>query len=96
MTPYESAIHVLCNSHDKGALVRKYCQIGCIGCHICKKTIPDAYKIDNFLAEVVYEQDAEAVESITKCPTKCIRDFTVGYPEGSAQIAAAANKPDAA
>ena len=36
MTPYESEIHVLCNSHDKGAMVRKYCQIGCIGCHICK------------------------------------------------------------
>ena len=45
MTPYESAVHVLCNSHDKGAVVRKYCQVGCIGCHICQKTVPQAYKI---------------------------------------------------
>jgi electron transport complex protein RnfB len=96
MTPYESAIHVLCNSHDKGALIRKYCQVGCIGCHICKKTIPDAYKIENFLAEVVYEQDLEAAEAISKCPTKCIRDFSVGYPDGSVQLPADANKPNAA
>ena len=96
MTPYESVVHVLCNSHDKGALIRKYCQVGCIGCNICKKTTPDAYKIENFLAEVVYEQDVEAAEAISKCPTKCIRDFSAGYPEGSAQLPAGANKPHAA
>ncbi|MCK4509104.1 MAG: RnfABCDGE type electron transport complex subunit B [Desulfuromonadales bacterium] len=96
MTPYESVVHVLCNSHDKGALVRKYCQVGCIGCNICKKTIPDAYKIENFLAEVVYEQDAEAAEAISKCPTKCILDFSVAYPDGSAQLPAVTDKPHAA
>ena len=96
MTPYEAAIHVLCNSHDKGALVRKYCQVGCIGCNICKRTVPDAYKIDNFLAEVLYEHDAEAIEAVAKCPTKCIRDFTTGYPDGSIQLPADADKPHAA
>jgi len=96
MTPYESEVHVLCNSHDKGAMVRKYCQIGCIGCHICKKTIPDAYKVEDFLATVIYGQDAEASEAIDKCPTKCIRDFSVGYPEGSELFPAAAGKPNAA
>lgn len=96
MTPYESTTHVLCNSHDKGAVVRKYCQVGCIGCHICKKTVPDAYVIEDFLARVVYEQDAEAFEAIAKCPTKCIRDFTDGYPEGSNLIPAGAGKPQAA
>ncbi len=95
MTPYESAIHVLCNSHDKGAVVRKYCQIGCIGCHICQKTVPDAYKIENFLAEVVYERDDEAIEAITKCPTKCIRDFEESYPDGS-KLLPATKKSDAA
>lgn len=96
MTPYESTIHVLCNSHDKGALVRKYCQVGCIGCNICKKTVADAYKIEDFLAEVVYEHDAEAAEAIVKCPPKCIRDFTEGYPDGSTQLPAVADKPHAA
>jgi electron transport complex protein RnfB len=83
MTPYDSTVHVLCNSHDKGAIVRKYCQVGCIGCHICHKTVPSAYLVENFLARVVYDQDGEAAEAVPKCPTKCIRDFDEGYPEGS-------------
>ena len=96
MTPAESTVHVLCNSHDKGAVVRKYCQVGCISCHICQKTVPAAYTIDNFLASVVYEHDTEAAVAIAKCPTKCIRDFSLGYPEGSSLVAAAATKPHAA
>jgi electron transport complex protein RnfB len=83
MAPLSATTHVLCNSHDKGALVRKYCQIGCIGCHICKKTTPDAYTIENFLATVDYEQTEDAGAAINKCPTKCIRDFAEGYPQGS-------------
>ncbi len=83
MTPAAATVHVLCNSHDKGAQVRKYCQVGCIGCNICVKTVPAAYKVENFLAHVVYGQDEAAAEAIAKCPTKCIRDFREGYPEGS-------------
>ena len=96
MTPYASTVHVLCNSHDKGATVRKYCQVGCIGCHICQKTVPEAYKIENFLATVIYEHDGDAVEAIAKCPTKCIRDFATGYPEGSCYVPSAAENPHAA
>jgi len=96
MTPYEASIHVMCNSHDKGAVVRKYCQIGCIGCHICHKTVPDAYTVDNFLATVVYGQDAEAFEAIAKCPTRCIRDFNDGYPEGSSFVPLKDEKSNAA
>ncbi|MDH3997335.1 MAG: RnfABCDGE type electron transport complex subunit B [Desulfuromonadales bacterium] len=83
MTPLAASVHVMCNSRDKGALVRKYCQIGCIGCHICEKAAPQAYKIEGFLAEVVYEEHEEAFEAIEKCPTHCIRDFAEGYPQGS-------------
>lgn len=83
MTPLDATTHVLCNSHDKGAQVRKYCQIGCIACQICKKTAPEAYVIENFLARVVYAHYDQAAAAISKCPTKCIRDFVDGYPEGS-------------
>lgn len=83
MTPRKAVTHVLCNSHDKGALIRRYCQIGCIGCHICNKTVPGAYIIENFLARANYEQPDDAAVAIDKCPTKCIRDFSSGYPEGS-------------
>ncbi len=83
MTPLDATVHVLCNSTDKGAAVRKYCQIGCIACQICKKTAPEAYAIENFLARVVYEHHGQAGVAVEKCPTKCIRDFVDGYPEGS-------------
>jgi len=83
MTPLEATVHVLCNSRDKGAAVRKYCQVGCIACQICVKTAPGAYVVEESLARVVYEQHGEAGAAVAKCPTKCIRDFTDGYPEGS-------------
>lgn len=83
MTPLAATVHVLCNSHDKGAQVRKYCQIGCIACHICQKTVPEAYLVEDFLARAVYPQHAAAAAAVVKCPTKCIRDFAEGYPEGS-------------
>ena len=83
MTPLAATVQVLCNSHDKGALVRKYCQVGCIACHICHKTAPEAYQIENALAHAVSPQHESAVDAVAKCPTKCIRDFAEGYPEGS-------------
>jgi electron transport complex protein RnfB len=83
MTPLSATVHVLCNSHDKGAAVRKYCQVGCIACQICVKTVPEAYVMEAFLARAVYPQTDEAAAAVVKCPTHCIRDFTEGYPEGS-------------
>ena len=83
MAPLDAMTHVLCNSHDKGAVVRKYCQIGCIGCNICVKTAPEAYVVENFLARVEYAHYDQASLAIEKCPTKCIRDFSTGYPQGS-------------
>lgn len=83
LKPLDATTHVLCNSHDKGALVRKYCEVGCIACQICKKTVPEAYEIENFLATVKYENHHQAPGAIEKCPTNCIRDFMTGYPEGS-------------
>lgn len=86
MTPRKTTVHVLCNSNDKGALIRRYCEIGCIGCHICKKTVPEAYMVDTFLAKVNYQDDTDAEAAIDKCPTHCIRDFSSGYPEGSSFV----------
>jgi Na+-translocating ferredoxin:NAD+ oxidoreductase subunit B len=94
LAPLDATTHVLCNSHDKGALIRKYCDIGCIGCQICKKNAPDAYVIEDFLARVVYENHQEAGPGIEKCPTKCIRDFASGYPDGSSFAPPTCAMPD--
>ena len=83
MTPLSASVHVLCNSRDKGAQVRKYCKVGCIACHICVKTAPEAYRVEDNLATVVYTQPVGAEAAVAKCPTKCIRDFCEGYPQGS-------------
>jgi electron transport complex protein RnfB len=83
LTPLDATTHVLCNSHDKGALVRKYCQVGCIACQICKKTAPEAYSIEKMLATVLYDHHFEADDAVSKCPTHCIRNFESGYPDGS-------------
>ena len=83
MTPLAATVHVLCNSHDKGAVVRKYCSVGCIACQICVKTVPEAYRVDKMLATVVYDHHLGAEAAVEKCPTKCIHDFSSGYPEGS-------------
>jgi electron transport complex protein RnfB len=64
-------------------VVRKYCQVGCIACQICVKTSPSAYVVEENLARVLYEQYDQAAAAVPKCPTKCIRDFTDGYPQGS-------------
>jgi len=83
MTPKEATVHVLCNSRDKGAVVRKNCKVGCIACRICLKTVPEAYRVEENLASVIYEHHREAAAAVGKCPTKCIRDFRSGYPQGS-------------
>mgnify|MGYP001773986755 CR=1 FL=1 len=76
LAPAASTVHVLCNSHDKGAVVRKYCDTGCIGCKICQKTVPEAFEINTFLAEVDYTHGDHAARAIDTCPTHCIVDFS--------------------
>ncbi len=83
MTPLAATVHVLCNSHDSGAMVRKYCTVGCIACQICVKTVAEAYCVEERLARVIYGHNEEAAQAVSRCPTQCIRDFTTGYPEGS-------------
>lgn len=83
LAPLDATVHVLCNSTDKGGVVRKYCDIGCIGCMICHKTVPEAYTVENALARVNYPHHLEALPAVAKCPTHCIRDFATGYPQGS-------------
>lgn len=73
LVPRDASVHVLCNSHDRGRVVRSYCQIGCISCHICERTVPQAYRVEDNLARVVYEHDDQAILAVHSCPTGCIR-----------------------
>ncbi|MCK5850908.1 MAG: RnfABCDGE type electron transport complex subunit B [Kiritimatiellae bacterium] len=73
MVPENKTIHVLCNSHAKGPIVKKACSVGCIGCTICTKLAEnEAIKMDKFLAIVDYTKDLDSDKVIEKCPGKCI------------------------
>ena len=73
MIPYSANLIVACNSKDKGALVRKYCSVGCIGCKICEKKSPEGgFIVEDFLATLDYSQDGDRSEAKEKCPAKCI------------------------
>ena len=73
MIPDNADFVVACNSTDKGALVRKYCTVGCIGCKICEKNSPEGgFVVENFLARIDYNIEGDRSEANEKCPPKCI------------------------
>ncbi len=73
--PYSADITVACNSQEKGAALRKYCDIGCIGCMICEKTCQhDAIHVVDNLARIDYSKCVSCGLCAAKCPRHLIRD----------------------
>lgn len=73
--PYESDITVACASLQKGGALRKYCDIGCLGCKICEKTCEyDAIHVVDNLARIDYDKCTSCSKCASKCPRKLIRD----------------------
>ncbi|MDU2585143.1 MAG: 4Fe-4S binding protein, partial [Anaerococcus prevotii] len=78
LIPFSQKQVVLCSSHDKGKDARNNCKNSCIGCTICAKTYPEAFKMDNFLSveEIGNDFDPELLkQAADKCPNKCIEVF---------------------
>ncbi len=73
--PVSMRVHVLCRNKDRGAAVRKYCTVGCIGCRACARAVPEGYAIQDNLASVLYDADVDVSPAIAKCPTKTIVDL---------------------
>lgn len=73
--PYEADITVLCASNQKGAALRKYCNIGCLGCKICEKNCPnDAIHVVDNLAYIDYSKCTSCGICAQKCPRHLIAD----------------------
>ncbi len=74
MVPVSHRIHVRCSSPNKGPVVRKICDVGCIGCTICVKTEGGvSMEMKGSLAQVNYEKPPVENEAVlAKCPMKCI------------------------
>ena len=74
MVPYDAIHRVQCNSHDKGPVVTKSCQSGCISCRLCTKVCPNgAITVDDFLAHIDYSKCTNCGACVEKCPRKVIQ-----------------------
>jgi Na+-translocating ferredoxin:NAD+ oxidoreductase RNF subunit RnfB len=73
MIPYSGDYLVACNSKDKGAVTKKYCSVGCIGCTLCVKKSPEGgFIVEENLARIDYTARGERVAASQSCPPKCI------------------------
>jgi len=73
LRPYDFPVVVACSSHDKGAVVRKICPVGCIACLICSMEVPEVFKVVDNLSVMDYSKSGINCDpAIEKCPTKCI------------------------
>lgn len=73
LIPADAPYVVACNSHEKGADVRKVCSVGCIGCKICEVKFPEAgFKVDQNLACAKYEPSYN-IEEMSKAAEACPR-----------------------
>lgn len=74
IVPRKHKINMLCSSFDKGAVVRKICDKGCIGCMQCVKleNNPETLSMNGALAVIDYSKEPIKNEGvIEKCPVKC-------------------------
>lgn len=64
---------VRCSSHDKGAVVRKACTAGCIGCMKCTKVCEyEAITVQNHLATIRADKCVGCGKCAEACPVGCI------------------------
>ncbi len=73
LIPYDSTHWVGCMSVDKGAVTKKYCEVGCISCRLCEKACTHgAIHVNDFVAAIDYEKCVQCGDCVEKCPRKII------------------------
>ncbi len=64
---------VLCENKDRGAMTRKACTAGCIGCMKCQKTCEfDAIHVKDNVAIIDHEKCTGCRKCVEVCPVKAI------------------------
>ena len=73
LIPYDGKVAVACKNKDRGPVVMKACDAGCIGCGICVKNCAvGAVKVENFCAEIDQDKCVGCGACVEKCPKKAI------------------------
>ena len=87
--PYEADITVACSSSDKGGVLKKYCDIGCLGCKKCEKTCQyDAIHVEDNLASIDYDKCVSCGDCAKICPKGLIRDSRLNLEHDSPSVSA--------
>lgn len=91
--PYSADVTVACSSKEKGPALRKYCDIGCIGCKICEKTCEhDAIHVVDNVAVIDYSKCVSCGQCAPKCPRHLIRDARLNTENETQPIPASDSK----
>lgn len=73
LEPKSKDVVIACNSHDKGVLVKDYCQVGCIFCKKCIKTCQfDAISENDNLVKIESAKCTACGECVKACPQSTI------------------------
>ncbi|MPN09465.1 Electron transport complex subunit RsxB [bioreactor metagenome] len=76
---HEEKAAVLCKNKEKGAVTRKQCKAGCIGCMKCVKTCEfDAITVTDNCAHINFEKCTGCGKCTEVCPVGCISLITLG------------------
>lgn len=74
LIPDKSVYAVTCSNLERGPIVKKQCDAGCIGCMLCTRQCEfDAIHVKNNVATIDYSKCTGCGKCAEKCPAKIIR-----------------------